>query len=213
MIREKEKMEGRKVFQIIVLFSLLAMFGLGCGLVTEITGMKATAETVGTAVESGRELMGTGQALATQVGETGAKETLQALATKADESGIKETVQAAATQFEDSGVVETMQAKATEFHISEEDVPADIPVMQGEKSTFVGSPQAISYFIDADFNPVLAYYQQEMPARGWSKIDYGTTITSSTAELFYEKDGRKATVVIAQVPVMGQVGVVITIED
>ncbi|MBN1148106.1 MAG: hypothetical protein JXA78_12680 [Anaerolineales bacterium] len=206
-------MRGRKVLRYFALLSLLAMLGLGCGLVSEFTGMKATAQTVGTAVEGGRELLGTGQALATQVQESGAKQTVQAAATKVGESGVKETVQSAATQIDASGAVETVQAKATEFIISEQDVPADIPVMQGEKSTFVGSPQAISYFVNADFLAVLGFYQQEMPARGWSKIDYGTTITDSTAELFYEKDGRKATVVIALVPVMNQVAVVITIEE
>jgi hypothetical protein len=206
-------LHGQKIFRYIWAISILAVISLGCGLVSQVSGLKSTAQSVGTAVESGRELIGTGQAIATQVDETGFKETLQAAATKVGESGLKETVEAAVTQIEDSGLRETVQAMATDIFISPEDVPPDIPIMAGEKSAFVGSPQAISYFVNTDFASVLAFYQQEMPAQGWGKIDYGTTITDSTAELFYEKPGQKATVVITEVPVINQVTVVITLEN
>jgi len=206
-------MYRRKAFRYLWAISALAVVSLGCGLVSQVNGLRSTAQSVGTAVEDGRELLGTGQAIVTQVDESGIKETLQAAATQVGESGLKETVAAAATQIEDAGLRETIQAMATEIFISPEDVPADVPLMAGEKSAFVGSSQAISYFVKTDFASVLAFYQQEMLARGWSKIDYGTTITETTAELFYEKAGRKATVVIAEVPILDQVTVVITLEE
>jgi uncharacterized protein YqgV (UPF0045/DUF77 family) len=206
-------MSRRKVFRYAWAISVVAVISLGCGLVSQVSGLRSTAQSVSTAVEGGRELLSTGQAIVTQVDETGFKETLQAAATKVGESGLKETVEAAVTQIEDTGLRETVQAMATDIFISPEDVPPDVPIMAGEKSAFVGSPQAISYFVKSDFAGVLAFYQQEMPARGWSKIDYGTTITDTTAELFYEKPGRKATIVITEVPVVNQVTVVITLED
>lgn len=206
-------MQRQKIFRSLWAISILTIVSLGCGLVSQVSGLKSTAQSVGTVVEGGRELLGTGQAIATQVDETGFKRTLQAAATRVGESGLKETVEAAVTQIEDSGLRETVQAMATDIFISPEDVPPDIPIMAGEKSAFVGSQQAISYFVKSDFVSVLAFYQQEMPARGWSKIDYGTTITDSTAELHYEKPGQKATVVITEVPVVDQVTVVITLEN
>jgi hypothetical protein len=205
-------MNRQRVFRRIWAISLLAIISLGCGLISQVNGLRSTAQSVGTVVEGGRELLGTGQAIATQADESGIIETLQAAATKVGESGLQETVQAAATQIEDAGLRETVQAMATDIFIAPEDVPADIPVIAGEKSDFVGSPQAISYFVKTDFNSVLSFYQQEMPARGWSKIDYGTTITDTSAELFYEKGGRRVTVFIAEVPIVNQVAVVITLE-
>lgn len=205
-------MRRRTIYRFIWVVSLLVVFSLGCGLVTQIKGLKSTAEVAGTAVESGRELLDTVQAIATQVDVSGVKVTLLAAATEVGESGFKETLQAISTQVEDSDFRETVQAAATQIFIPPEDIPEDIPVMDGEKNAFVGSSQAISYFIDADVGLVLEFYQREMPARGWSKIDYGTMVTDVSAELHYEKEDRKATVVISEVPVLGQVTVVITIE-
>jgi hypothetical protein len=84
--------------------------------------------------------------------------------------------------------------------------------MEGEKSAYVGSAQAVSYFIGAGFDTVLDFYRREMENQGWSKTDYGTALTETYAELHYEKDGRKAVVVITEVPFVNRTTVVITLE-
>ena len=87
--------------------------------------------------------------------------------------------------------------------------------MEGERSAFVGSAQAVSYVINADFNQVVNFYKSEMAAKGWSVSDTGQNAPlpgASSAELRFEKGGRKAIVVITEIPFVGQVTVVITIE-
>ena len=91
-------------------------------------------------------------------------------------------------------------------------LPEDIPIMGGEKSAFVGSNQAISYLVDADFSTVVEFYEDEMAYWGWNRVAYGTRLTDAYAELPYEKEGRKAIVVIATVPFVDQTSVVITLE-
>jgi hypothetical protein len=200
-------------FRLVLGLILLVSFSLSCNIISRTNEVRSTAEGVATRVEQGRGMLGTGQALATQVGESGYVETAQALATQVGESGLKETAQAYATQFEDSGYLETAQAVSTQFSLSPENVPSDIPLYEGEKNAFVASPQVVSYFIDADFDKVLAFYQREMPARGWIPVERGTVVTENTAELNYEKDGRTAMVVITTIPYINQTTIVISLQN
>jgi hypothetical protein len=139
-------------------------------------------------------------------------ETIQGVATQIGESGLPETVQAVGTQIEESGVPETMQAFATEIVVEPGEVPPDIPVMEGEKNAFFGSEETITYTIDAGFQDVLDYYQREMPARGWTKIEGSSVVTEALATLQYEKPDRKATVVLTEIPFVNQVTVAINIQ-
>jgi hypothetical protein len=90
--------------------------------------------------------------------------------------------------------------------------PDDIPIMEGEKSTYVSNDRAVSYFIDADFQAVVDFYQQAMEAWGWNRVAYGSRLTDASAELPYEMDGRQALVVITAIPFVNQTSVVITVE-
>ena len=89
--------------------------------------------------------------------------------------------------------------------------------MPGETSAFVGSAQAISYVTTAEFNKVVDFYKSEMPNKGWKSTDSGTEPSvaapgMSNAELHFEKDTRKATVMITEIPFVGQTTVVINLE-
>jgi hypothetical protein len=54
----------------------------------------------------------------------------------------------------------------------------------------------VSYESNSSFDDVLEFYQEQMPADGWS--DTGNSfITSGSAMLNYTKDGRTATVTLA----------------
>ncbi len=204
------------------------VFGTGEAIVTQVgSQLIDTAQAVGTQVEQSG-LPQTAQAVATQVVESGLPQTAQAMITQANgvnvpgtalavitkvnNENLPATAEAEVTQANLGGLPATAEAFVTEVYTSPDQVPQDIPIMEGDRSAFIGSPGAISYFIKADFSAVLKYYQQEMLARGWTKIDYGTTVTDTTAELHYQKANRKATIILTAVPFLNQTTVVINLE-
>ena len=210
-------MKRQRFYRSFIGIGVLVIVSLACGLTEAVDrvreGQQAIETIQGVATqfdESG--MLETGQAVATKIDESGLQETAQAVATDIDESGLQETAQAVVTEIDESGVKETAQAFATEIVVEPGDVPPDIPIMDGEKEAFVGSDQVISYFIKAEFQDVLNYYQAEMPARGWTQVDAGTIVTDTTATLQYEKDGRRVDIILGEVPFVGQVTVVINMQ-
>lgn len=193
-------MNWQKTYRILWGISLLVIVSLACGLTNTIDRIR-----------EGQQAVETMQGIATDFDESGIISTGQAIATDIDESGLQETAVAVATDIGESGIPETAQAFATDIVVQPEDVPADIPIFEGDKEAFVGSEQVISYFVKAEFQAVLNYYQNEMPARGWRKVDTGTIVTDTTATLIFEKDGREVTIVIGEIPFVGQVTVVINL--
>lgn len=193
-------MPGKPFFRIALVICLLVAASLACRLINNI--------------RQGVEMVGTGQAFATDLSgfateiiPGGVVETAQAMITQVEQSGIVETAQSAITEQ-----APTIQAFVTEVYIDPEKAPSDIPVMEGEKSAFVGTPSAVSYFINVEMAKVVNFYKQEMPAKGWTFIQSDSTEDETTAELKFQKGGRKATVMITEVPFVGQTTVVITIE-
>ena len=193
-------MDRQKTYRFLLMISLLVIVSLACALTSTIDRIR-----------EGQQAVETIQGIATEFDESGIISTGEALATEIDESGLQETALAVATDIGESGIPETAQAFATDIVIDPGDVPADIPIFEGEKEAFVGSDQVISYFVKAEFQDVLNYYQSEMPARGWTAVDTGTVVTDSTANLIFKKDGREVTIVIGEVPFVGQVTVVISL--
>jgi hypothetical protein len=74
---------------------------------------------------------------------------------------------------------------------------------EADLGTLLGSPEDFSVITDQDFGEVLAFYQDEMEALGWTKISYGTRITAHDAELQYRNDVHHATVILARIPFIG----------
>jgi len=186
----------RKVLCYLCVVSLFLTLNLGCQLFSTLGGLKSTAESVATVVNTGREFLGTGEAFVTEVVGSGAVETAKAFVTQ-----------------EVPILKETAQAIATDVFATPSDVPEDIPIMEGKKSAFVGSARAISYIVERDFLAVLDFYQEEMPAKGWTKVEYGTVTTDTQAELHFEKGERSVIIIIAQVPFTAKTMVVVTIEE
>jgi hypothetical protein len=197
-------MRSKLYFRFLLMISLLVAGSLGCQLVNS--------------VREGVKLVGTGQAVATdfkalttQIVPPGIGETAQALVTQVDESGVLKTAQAAITENA-PGLGETAQAAVTQVYTSPEQAPPDIPIMDGEKSAFVGTSQAVSYFINAEFKDAVDFYKKEMPAKGWQADTTKDTTSDNLVELHFTKDNRTATVVITQIPFVGQTTIAITIE-
>jgi len=197
-------MRNKLFFRMLLAVVLLAAAGLGCQLVNNI---KDTVQMVGT----GQAVATDFGALSTELIPPGIEETAQALITEVDTSGMLETAQAAIT--EQAPVLGgTLEALSTDLYTSPQDVPPDIPIMDGERSAFVGAAQAVSYLINAEFDDVVNFYRTEMPQKGWQEASVDTPSTSSLIEMKYTKDGRTATIVITQIPIVGQTTIVITID-
>jgi len=190
-------MRGKYFFRYMLLISLIVAATMGCKLIEN--------------VRSTVQLASTGVAVATDIG---------ALITEIVPPGVEETVQAGMPTMlaAITEIAPTLEAITTQVYTSPEDAPADIPIMPGETSAFVGSAQAISYVTTSDFNQVVDFYKTEMLNKGWTSVDSGTGPSvevpgMSNAELHYQKDTRKATVIITEIPFVGQTTVVINLED
>lgn len=197
-------MNRKLLFRIVLLIVLLTSASLGCQLVNNI--------------KNGVNAVSTGRAVVTQVGElatqiipAGIDETAQAVATKFEESGIVETAQSAITE-QIPEIKDTVQAISTEVYTSPEGAPEDIPIMEGERSAFVGTSQSVTYTINADFKDVVAFYKQQMPVNNWQQSGSGNSSSENLDQSKWEKGGREANVLITQIPFVGQTIVTITIE-
>lgn len=221
-------MKMKTVIVFLLGIAFLATFGLSCTLVSSAGELKATGEALATSAAGGREILGTGQAIATQISESGVKETMQAVATDIGESGVKETAQAVATDIMESGVKETAQAMATEILDSgiketaqafvtdlpiSGEKPEDIPVLGDGVGDLIATSELVSYFSNETFQDVLDFYKREMPLNGWNPIEKDSSVIDDLATLVYEKDGRKASIIITKIPFLGQVTVLITIQN
>jgi hypothetical protein len=81
---------------------------------------------------------------------------------------------------------------------------SDVPMpAEADLGTLIGVPAAFSVITDQDFDEVLAFYQSEMDALGWSKVSYGTRITQGDADLQYRKDDVHVTITLARIPYVG----------
>lgn len=204
-------MTRRHLYRLAFVASIVAAMACGTinNLVEQGQSAQATVEAIAT---QGNEIAATAQAMATELEGSGFQQTAEALATELEQGGLAETAQALATEAQGSGLAETAQAVATEGSLTLGEAPDDIPVMEGEKSLFFGTEEVVSYFIDADYDDVLAFYKQEMPANDWQPVASETVEAEGSAVLVYEKADRKAYVTLSQDPVQGNTIVQVTIQ-
>lgn len=206
-------MKTKTLSVFLLAISLLAMVSFSCSIVSRAGELKATGEALATSVENGREILSTGQAIVTQIDESGIKETMAAVATDIGESGVKETVQSVATDIGESGIKETAQAVVTDLPSISGEKPVDIPVLGDGVSDLIASQDLVSYFSTGSFQEVLDFYYREMPENGWVKVERDSSVMDNLATLVFEKNGRRASVIVTQIPFLNQVTVLITIEN
>jgi len=231
-------MQRKQFFRWMLSLSLLVAASLACNFVTgignQVNEVRETAESVATNVETGKDIVTTGQAVATQVLGSELGQTVQAFATSQGPSiletvqnfstsegpGMLETVQAFATD-QGPGIVETAQAFTTDqapgllqtvqAAVTSGEPPEDIPVVGGQKDNLFTTASIVSYSTSLTVKEVQAFYEEEMPANGWAENKDNRVSTEDTAVLQYEKSGRKATVTINLNPIAHQTIVLITI--
>lgn len=200
-------MRGKYFFRYLLLVSLLVAATMGCKLIENV---RSTVQLASTGVAVATDIGG----MITQFVPPGMEQTVQA-GMPTFQSAITEmapTIQSAITE-----IAPTIEAVTTQMYTSPGQAPEDIPIMPGETSAFIGTAQSVNYMVKTEFQKVLDFYKTEMPNKGWKSVDTGTGPSSSapgisTAELHFEKGTRKVTVVIAEIPFMGQTTVAITIE-
>jgi hypothetical protein len=174
-------------------FSLiLTGVGLACSLSEVGAQVQGARETAQNAIREGQSLIGTAQALATQAGPL--METAKAFATQA--GPLMQTAVAFATE-QGPELLQTAQAAATQFNLGE--APSDIPLLNpNDMQDLLTSSSIVSYSTGQAYSAVVDFYQQAMPANGWSAVEGGRIETDLAATLPYEKADRTATVAISQ---------------
>ncbi|MBN1148107.1 MAG: hypothetical protein JXA78_12685 [Anaerolineales bacterium] len=191
-------MRNQKVFRLLLAVVLAAAVGLSCNLISnlqdaqEAIEMKNTIEVLVTDMDVG--------VISTDVG---------ALVTQVDMGAIETQMESMATELGGGGVVETMGAAFTEMPGFSGEKPADIPVMEGGDE-MLASSDLVEYFIDKGFQEVMDFYEREMPANGWVRVE--GSVETDYAKLVFEKAGRKATIEISTLPFLEQTSVSIYIE-
>jgi hypothetical protein len=219
----------KKTYRLAWIITLMISVTLGCGLVSgvgeRISGAKATVGAVATDVQTGRDILGTARAIVTDVGGSGLLETAQALATGVGDSGFLSTAQAFATEQgpelmatlqafatdQGPGLMETAQAMGTAAAPLLGEAPDDIPLVQGELENLVSTRLLVTYGTAIDSQLVVDFYNNEMVANGWTKVNeeaLGDAITLMT----FEKPGRLASVTVTDNSLTQKTMVVIAIQ-
>jgi hypothetical protein len=209
-------MDRKKLYRALLIL-VLVVFALGCNFVTNLV---STVRTVAT----GEAIVSQVGGIVTQVGgivtqvDVGAMTTqMGAMVTQIDPEKMATQMAPMVTQMgsmitEMAPMTTQMAPLTTQLGISPGNAPEDIPIMDGDKNGFVATSASVSYFTTSDLQKALTFYQTEMPKNGWTLVEAGTRIGDNDAELHYEKNGRKATVILATIPFVNQTTVVITLE-
>jgi len=219
-------MRNLSILRIVLVIGLLAAGLQACESVAEveekIERLQGTVIAVETSLEKGLELIETGQAIAIKVEGNSLVQTAQAISDKLKESSLLETAQAIATQ-QGPALLQTVQNFATEQVPGLQETAkavatrlptqADIPVMKGEKTNYQASPKGVAYTINIEYQSVLDFYIQEMPAFGWERIDAASVVNKKGAVIHYKKPGRNAVVSISADPSTDRTIVQISIQD
>jgi hypothetical protein len=218
----------RHTFKIAWLAVILLTAGAACNFITGISdNVQSGLGTAGAAATQVNALASQARGLATSVEESGFLKTAQALAT--GEGGqLLATAQALATQAKERGVLETAQAFATEEGSSllatvrvaatqgvrTGSAPEDIPVVEEDTIVnFYGSESVVSYLTSLDFESVLDFYENEMPANGWQATSQVTVETNAVARMKYGKVERTADILVNVNPLDQKTMVTILLQD
>jgi hypothetical protein len=92
-----------------------------------------------------------------------------------------------------------------------ENLPLDIPVLQGEIADLFISPNFISYVAQRTFDDAVNFYERQMAANGWIGNPRGSIMSQNSAYLNFDKENRKASISIRFNPISSTTTVVITI--
>lgn len=206
-------MKTRNPLYLLLIISLA--IGLGCQVVnraqSRVKGAQATAQALATEVKEKAGVLGTVQAVVTEIVESEAMQTARAVATEKGPA-LEQTLQAFATQ-EAPRLEQTANAVLTAIATAKGQPPQDIPLIEGERKNFVSSNLVVSYETTRPYSEVLNFYKQEMPRNGWVAVEEGWVEADKAAFLNFEKDQRRASVSLSVNPINQDTIVVILLSE
>lgn len=103
----------------------------------------------------------------------------------------------------------TVQAVQESFASGEK--PADIPLVDEPVEIIFSSAELLSYTTPLDLEKVLSFYQEEMPAHDWQRVDDGSMIMADAAILEFSKPDRNANITLSINPQDGSTVVMVAI--
>ncbi len=217
----------KSYFRLAWVFSILALAGLSCNVLTQVSQTSGTAQAVITqvqgvigegkslaetaqafATENGSKLIGTAQAYATQ--NPWIMETARAFVTQQGPALIS-SAQALATERPD--ILATVKAAATQLSQGTPGAaPADIPILpQNQVENFYSDQNTISYFTNTNYQDAVNFYKNEMLANGWTPVAEGTAESNGLAVLNYSRLNRTARVIISYNSATNRTSVMVTV--
>jgi len=175
-------MRNQKVFRFLLLIVLLLAVSLSCKTITK-------------PFESIKDIIN----LATDIDVEGIVTQVEGFATEIDIEGM---------QTEIAPMITEVQEMITEMPDLSGEKPVDIPIIEGSDE-MISSKGLITYSTDKELQEVVDFYNQQMPPNGWNKTE--EKVEEDSAELKFEKGGRKAKINVIAFPFIGT-NVTITIE-
>lgn len=181
-------------FRWALILMILFIGALACGGLSEVA---ESAQKVEHAAQTAQAIATQGGELATQLSESGFIQTGEALGTNVAESGIAATLQAAVAEIpgQSADAQATMDVVLTEGAYGE--APPNIPLVDAEMENFFGSASIVSYTVALSFEQVLEFYRLEMPDYGWESANQGNVVTPTFAKLAYQNPHQRVDVTIS----------------
>ena len=194
-------MDNKNIFRWTWVILILVAFSLGCKLVTGVSRMIAVATEVdleGRATEIDLE------ALQTQVNLEGLATQMGSLATEFDQGAFETENSAIATQMSKMSTeiglgdllteMPALQGTLTTF-ATPSGFPADIPLLEGDKTFLGGTDSQLQYAAKTEFNDAVDFYRNEMSAGGWTEGS-ASRVQDKVASLVFERGDQTVTVSI-----------------
>jgi hypothetical protein len=147
---------------------------------------------------------------------------IEDLAEQVDIENIEDEILTLATKIpaeipdlEDLGDLGDLEATVQAFQEGFEsgEMPADIPFVDDPIEILFSSKEFLSYTTELEFEDVLAFYKEQMPAYDWELKDDGTMIMGETAILQFDKPDRDAIVTLGVNPQDGTIFVMVTVQS
>jgi hypothetical protein len=186
-------MTHRKYFRWLWLICIVVMVSISCSLLGNVVENQIN-KTISTQVESVVTNADV-QSIATQVD-------LNSIVTQIDVGSL-------ATQINPDEIFNTVETMIPGEGTSEPP-PPDVPIMPAN-SDLVTSKTSIEFTVQNSIKEVTDYYEKEMPAKGWTKVQAESKVESDVTTLVFTKDNRKATITIEEDIIFGGTSVTIDI--
>jgi hypothetical protein len=186
-------MTNKKYFRWLWLICVVIMVSISCSL-------------IGNVVENQID-----KSISTQVEGIVTNADVQSIATQVDLNSIVTEIDVGslATQINPDEIFNTVETMIPGDGTSEPP-PPDVPIMPANSDLFT-TKTSIEFSVQNSIKEATDYYEKEMPAKGWTKVQAESKVESDVTTLVFTKDNRKATITIEEDFIFGGTSVAIEI--